>query len=241
MSKYTLLSAISLLFLISLQPAIAQSPNNPQVQERGQEIAKSLGLTKTTPTFQGLYVSADIFGIGGKIFGSDFFSTEVAVEANFKNRFYPILEVGFGTTDTTDEDNDMHYKTSAPYFRIGANYNIQYKKQRPDHIYVGARLAYSNFKYDIDGPALEDPVWGGSIPFEYTDVKSNALWGELLIGVKARVYKSVQMGWDFRYKVRLNVKENENSSPWYIPGFGANSSTKFGATYRLIYYIPKKN
>ena len=36
----------------------------------------------------------DVFGLGSKIFGSDFTSAEVSVEVNLKNRFIPIIEIG---------------------------------------------------------------------------------------------------------------------------------------------------
>lgn len=44
-----------------------------------------------------------------------------------KNRFIPIIEIGYGHTDTTDDETNIHYKASAPYFRIGMNYNILFK------------------------------------------------------------------------------------------------------------------
>ena len=82
----------------------------------------------TVPLYQGTYVGLDVFGLGSKIFGSDFTSAEVSVEVNLKNRFIPIIEIGYGHTDTTDDETNIHYKASAPYFRIGMNYNILFKK-----------------------------------------------------------------------------------------------------------------
>lgn len=202
------------------------------------KIVQWLDLNDTTQVFQGISVSLDAVGPGGAVLGSDFTYAEAAFEVNLLNRFFPIIEVGHGSTDTTNEDTDLHYKTEAPYFRVGLNYNVQHKKKLPGHIYAGARIAYSSFNYDIDGPSMTDPVWGGEAPFRFTDIKSHALWSELLVGVRAQVFKNFHMGWSFRYKIRLNVKNSDYASPWYIPGFGANDNTKFGVTYNLIYYIP---
>ncbi len=187
---------------------------------------------------RGILISADLFGYMGGLFDNDFTSSEIAVELNLKNRFFPVLEIGYGTTDTTDDDNDVHYKVSAPYFRIGANYNFYHKKNTPNSIFAGFRLAYSSFSYDVDAPDLTDPVWGGSVPFSYKGISSNASWLELVVGLRTQIYKNFHMGWSIRYKRRLSVKENSNSDAWYIPGFGENDSALFSATYNLIYYIP---
>ncbi len=240
MLRYIILLAIST--LLSVGPLMAQQP---KAQGRTSEPARSrvaewLDLTDTIPVFQGVNVMADLVGPGGYALGSDFMAVEAALEVNLLNRFFPVLEVGYGRTDATNEDTEFHYKTAAPYFRAGLNYNVQYKKKLPGYIYAGARIAYSSFKYDVDGPPMKDPVWGGDLPFRVTDVKGNALWAELLVGLRARIFKNLHMGWSFRYKVNLRVKDGPNSEPWYIPGYGANSSTKFGATYDVVYCIPWK-
>lgn len=45
------------------------------------------------PLYNGISVSVDLWGPGSKLFGSDFFSSEVAVDVNLKNRFFPIVEL----------------------------------------------------------------------------------------------------------------------------------------------------
>lgn len=224
--RYTILSAINFLFL-NLLPVTAQTSSTKQTLAND-----------SIPSFKGMAISVDLFSPGAYIFGSDFFSSEIAIEANILNRIFPIAEIGYGRTDATDEDSQFHYKTAAPYFRIGMNYNIQYKRQRPDHIYAGIRLGFTSFKYDVYGPEMKDPVWGDKIPFKYNDISSHALWGEILFGIKAQVYKNFHMGWSLRYRINGYVKKGINSEPWYIPGFGSNSSTKFSASYNLIYQIP---
>lgn len=230
---------ISLLLLSA--PASAQVKKMRQsVEPERSKIEKWLDLTDSIPVFQGMSVMVDAVGPGWYALGGDFFSTEVALEVNLLNRFFPVLEVGYGKTDAANEDTELHYKTAAPYFRVGLNYNVQYKKKSPGYIYAGGRVGYTSFKYDVDGPPMTDPVWGGEIPFCFTDIESNALWAELMVGVRTQIYKNFHMGWSFRYKVRLNVKDSPNASPWYIPGFGASDNTSFGATYDLVYRIPWK-
>lgn len=230
MSRFIILSVISV--LLCGMPLSAQ--------QRSGDKKKAVAVQDTVPFFQGLAVSVDAVGPGAYLFGGDFMSMEAALEVNLKNRFFPILEVGYGETDATNEDTELHYRTSAPYFRLGMNYNTQYKKQLPGYIYAGFRVGYTRFEYDVDGPALEDPIWGGESAFSFSGISGHALWGELLAGVKVNVYKNLMMGWSFRYKVRMSASKGENASPWYIPGYGANGSTKFGVSYDLIYRIPWK-
>lgn len=237
MLRSILLLAISLLLAVAPMSAQTRKTRQPVEPQRGK-IAEWLDLTDTIPVFQGVNVMTDLVGPGWYAFGGDFLSTEVAVEVNLLNRFFPVLEVGYGCTDATNEDTELHYRTAAPYFRLGLNYNVQYKKKSPGYIFAGARVGYTSFKYDVDGPPMTDPVWGGEVPFRFTDIQSHALWAELLVGVRAQIHKNFHMGWSFRYKVRLNVKDSPNASPWYIPGFGASDNTTFGVTYDLVYRIP---
>ena len=210
-------------------PAIAQQKGDTQKEELPEQ-----------PFYQGMTVGMDIFGILGKAFGSDFTSADVSLEANIKNRYFPIVEMGYGSTDTVDDETDIHYKTSAPYFRIGAGYNIFHKKPYlPGKLLAGARLGFSSFSYDVEAPTMNDPVWGEtSIPVSYQGVKSNAAWLELVIEMRTNVYKNFHMGFSVRYKSLFNVKKAENSEPWYIPGFGKNKSSGFGITYNIAYQLP---
>ncbi len=192
------------------------------------------------PFYQGTMIGVDVSGLLGKAFGNEYTSAEASIECNLLNRYFPVFEFGYGSTDTVNEETDIHYKTSAPYFRIGAGYNIFSKKPYlPGKLLVGARLGFSSFSYDVEAPAMSDPVWEGStIPVSYEGVKSNASWLELTAEVRTNVYKNFHMGFSVRYKSLFNVKKAENSEPWYIPGFGKNKSSGFGITYNLIYKLP---
>jgi hypothetical protein len=110
-----------------------------------------------TPLYNGLYVGVDLYGPGASLLGSDFFSTEVQASVNLKNRYMPALEIGYGKTDTWNE-NGIHYKNSAPYIRIGADYNFRWKKvDYDDVLYMGLRYGFTSFKYDVAMAAIPIP------------------------------------------------------------------------------------
>ena len=192
------------------------------------------------PFYQGTMVKVDVSGLMGKALGNEYASTEANVECNLLNRYFPVFELGYGSIDTINEETDIHYKTSAPYFRIGAGYNIFSKKPYlPGKMLVGARLGFSSFSYDVEAPAMTDPVWGEtSIPVSFQGVKSNASWLELVAEVRTNVYKNFHLGFSVRYKSLFSVKKSENSEPLYIPGYGKNKSNGFGITYNISYKLP---
>ena len=192
------------------------------------------------PFYQGTMVKVDVSGLMGKAFGYEYTSTEANVECNLLNRYFPVFELGYGSIDTVNEETDIHYKTSAPYFRIGAGYNIFSKKPYlPGKLLVGARMGFSSFSYDVDAPSMSDPVWGETtIPVSFEGVKSNASWLELVAEVRTNVYKNFHLGFSLRYKSLFSVKKSENSEPWYIPGYGKNKSSGFGITYNISYKLP---
>ena len=214
------------------------TPSYIWAQGKGKNIQSE---NTPTPLYQGISTGVDIAGLGSYALGGDVLNAEMYIQANFKNRFMPIAEFGFASTDKTDDDSDMHFKTSAPYFRVGLDYNAFYKKTHlPGYIFVGLRMGFSSFKYDVDGPDMVDPNYGGQtvVPYSFQGLKSHATWAEAVAGLKVKIYKGFCMGWCVRYKKSFSVKDHPNSRPWYIPGFGKNSSTCFTVSYNLIYNLP---
>lgn len=192
--------------------------------------------------FRGINISTDLFGYLYS-FIEDGTSGEIAVEANLGDRIYPTVEVGYGSIDITDENFGIKYKSAAPFFRAGLNYNFSYVKGnpiRPNYVYGALRFGCSKMDYDVSSPPIKDPVWGGEVPFVHDNISGFASWMELGVGVNVKIWKQFRMGWSVRYKARINVVNSENSNVGYIPGFGKNRHTCFGATYSIIYEIPFK-
>lgn len=166
--------------------------------------------------------------------------------------FYPTVDVGFGTTDSWS-DTGIHYKSSAPFFRIGVDYNtMAKKKEKNSFLYVGLRYGFSHMKYDISSLAIQDPafggemgnpsqedgIWGGSVPYDHPGQKATMQWFEFVAGVRVQIYKSFYMGWAVRMKYKLSASVSEYGNPWMVPGFGKYNSNNIGVTYSLIYKLP---
>lgn len=203
------------------------------------------------PLYNGVSVGLDLWGIGNKLFGSDFLSSEVLLDVDLKHRFFPTLELGYGSTDSWN-DNGIHYKSSAPYFRIGLDYNALYKKKHGQMILVGLRYGFSSFSYDIENQVLEDPIyggvvgnpnlnddiWGGSVPYAYAGQKGRMHWAEICVGIRAQIWKAFYMGLGMRFRFKLSDAKGRYGDPWYVPGFGKYGSNALGVQYSLIYKLP---
>ena len=193
---------------------------------------------------RGLYLSGDVFGYIYPVFVKDkYYSSGLSATLDINNRFFPTVEVGLGHTDMVSQLYEIGYRTRAPYYRVGMDYNMQYKSDKPGYIFLGARVGYASFDYSVDAPPLVDPVWGDEATVQFTDVPCRAVWAEAVGGVRAEIAKNFYMGWSLRYKYPIYRDATSNGGPWYIPGFGTGKKGVLGATYTIGYrfnFIRKK-
>lgn len=185
--------------------------------------------------FQGFTLSADVYGPVAYMV-SDYGTMEGALRLNLKNTFFPIIEAGYGKCSKEDFNTKISYKVNAPYGRIGIDFNMLKDKFQHNRLYLGARYGLSVFKYDISGPPITDPIWGGSEAFNMKNNSCTSHWVEAIFGVEVRIVKNFHMGWAVRYKRELSSTKNDFSKPNCIPGYGyTTNATCWGATYNLIF------
>lgn len=250
--KYSIATIVSLLCLLwCATPSQAQQQRAVAARKVPQKVVKEK--VDTIPFYNGTYIGVDVFGIGSKLFGGDFLSSEINVRVNLKNKFIPTVEIGLGQTDTWS-DYGIHYKSPAsPFFRLGVDYNtMSKKKEKNSYLYAGARYGFSSFKYDVSNisfddpiyggsvvnPSLPDNIWGGSVPYDHSGLKASMHWFELVAGIHVKIYRSFYMGWALRMKWKIAATADEYGNPWYVPGFGKYGSSNLGITYTLIYKLP---
>lgn len=153
------------------------------------------------------------------------------------NWFEPVVEFGVGIADDKPEEGNFHYKGKPSFYgKVGINYNFMYKSNPDYQVYMGLRGGYSSFRYDITDITINSSYWNQSNNFSILNQKGSALYGEVLGGIKVKIWKNISMGWSLRYKFKFKVTDGSNSSPWFIPGYGTKSP--LNATFSLIYTIP---
>mgnify|MGYP002073015313 FL=1 len=211
-----------------------ETPKSPEQQVQ-QQISQ--WTEQPLPVFCGVSVSADLVGFAMKAMGSDYAQMEVACRVYLKDKFIPVVECGYGTANRTGDETDNTFKTQAPYFRLGMDYNFSKRKRSGNRLYAGVRYGFTSFSYDIGDPHFGDPVWGISRPLAMNGLNGNAQWGEIVFGLESRIWKIFHLGWSVRYKSRFKHKASAYGQPWYIPGFGKNDSSCLGGTFNLIFEI----
>lgn len=185
--------------------------------------------------FQGFTLSADLFG-PAQYAMSDYGSIEGALRLNLKNTYFPIVEIGLSSCETTDTNTDINYSATAPYGRIGCDINFLKNKLQENRLFVGLRYGFSTYQYDYEGPVAQDPIWNGNYKLNITNADATSHWGELVFGVQVKVWRNFHMGWSLRMKKEFSTTSNKSSKPYYIPGFGKTSSGMvWGGTYNLIF------
>ncbi len=239
-SRYIFVLLLSSLTVpLAGQVAGAEDNRPAEKQEKGgvryasREEAAAALRKKTSPLLAGVSVSFDVAGAVMAAV-SPYGQMEAACRLNLRNRFFPIVETGIGLSDHTDESTELHYKTKAPYFRVGCDYNLARDVTSGNRIFAGLRYAFTSYKYDLEGPPIVDPVWDTSMPFSFKDVSAGAQWAEVVFGLEAKVWSFFHLGWSFRYRLRLHEKTPVTGNAWYVPGYGKSDGHALGRTLCLI-------
>lgn len=208
--------------------AQAQRSNRKAMQEK----LRQKQIDDSIPWLRGFQVTTDLVGPIQKAVGS-YGQYEAALRVNLKDKYFPIIEIGYGTADECDDVTEVHYKTSAPYGRLGVDFNMLKDKHDIYRLYGGLRYAVSYFKYSFDHTDIQDPVWGNTGPYGMKDVKANYHWAEAVVGIDAKIIGPLHLGWSLRYKRRILHDEGDGDNVWYVPGYGKQGSTRLGGTFNI--------
>ena len=188
------------------------------------------------PLFRGAAVSVDLVGPAEMMFG-DYGQYEAAARINLKDKYFPVVELGWGKANAEDVATQLTYKTNAPYVRAGMDFNLMKNKHDIYRLLGGVRYAYTSFKYDVNSPNIVDPVWKDNVEYNAEGVKCNYHWLEFSFGVDAKIWGPVRMGWTVRYRKKLYSKAGDFGTPWYVPGFGKSGSTRLGGTFNVTFEL----
>ena len=215
-------AAISLLLLVATQAAAWAQPKLFRLEQ------------DSIPLFRGFSVSFDLVG-PAKLMLSDHGEYEAALRINLHDQWFPIVEAGIGRANhEKDEVTGITYKTTAPYFRIGMDWNILRNKHQANRMYAGFRYAFTTYKADIIREQLPDPVWQHDTGFGVRDLACHQHWIEAVLGIDAKVFGPLHLGWTVRYKRRLHHNDVVIGQTWYVPGFGTYDKEQLAANFNVI-------
>ena len=187
--------------------------------------------------FGGVSIGANFFDGILMIVGQKRANFDIGVDCSIHNWFFPVVEAGVGFSNAWPDDGRCNFKVSpAFYARVGMNYNFLYKSSPDYQVYLGLRAGFTNFSYDILNISPGSDYYTEKGPKEMTGLKSTAFYGQVLAGLKVKIYKCFSMGWSVRYGFRFKQIYSDEAYPaWFTPGFG--TATPISATFSLIFTI----
>ena len=104
-SRYTLrLLILASSCLLGVASGWGQQVHKAVSAEKKAEMEKEE--RKKIPLYQGLSLEWEIAGLASHLLGSDILNSEIALRANLKNRFLPVVEAGYGKADGQQDDGE---------------------------------------------------------------------------------------------------------------------------------------
>lgn len=192
----------------------------------------------------GLRLGGDLSKIVRTIIDDEYTGFEINADYRYSKNLFIAGELG--TEEKTTSTEFLNSTANGSYLRAGIDYNM-YKNwlNMENMIYSGLRVGLSTFSQTINNYTIynTNQDWGPQTTVtESTEFNGlNAIWAELIFGIKAEVINNLYVGLNMQLKGRISETEPENFENIYIPGFGRTyDSGRFGIGfgYNVSYLIP---
>lgn len=190
------------------------------------------------PKFAAVSVGVNMFDGMARLVGQQYGIGGVWAELSIHNWFKPMVEFGLGSADYTPKNESYRYVSpTAPYFKLGLNYNFLYNSTPDYSVYVGLRYGLSSFSYRVDDVTNREGYWNESVSLTVPSQKALAGYFEFLFGLRVQMWRNFSLGWEVKGHSVLHQGKHSMGDPWYIPGYGTKSSI-FSGAISLSYTLP---
>ena len=195
----------------------------------------------------GLRLGIDLSRPTITFFEPEYTGFEIVGDYRITQNLYLAAELG---NEKRNRQEDLYnFTTSGSYLKFGLDYNT-YGNWNDEFnlIYIGGRLAYSNFSQTLNNYQIydsnrywnpDDFVTGSSEAITYAGL--SAVWLEFVLGVKAELFANIYLGGSVRLGAYITNDEPDNFRNLFIPGFNkVTDAARFGIGYNfsLSYFIP---
>lgn len=189
------------------------------------------------PLYSGVSLGVNIADAVMMACGQSYGSFGVWADVSLWNWLFPVAEAGVGFADSHPVKSNFRYRGKpAPYAKLGFNYNFVYKSDPAYQMYVGLRVGFSSFRYDVDDVTISGDYWGETQRLSLAAQRASAVYGEALAGIKVKIVKDFSLGWSVAYHYKFKIWSSSLSQPWFIPGYGATSPVAF--SFSAILTLP---
>ena len=190
------------------------------------------------PRWESIDFGVDIWDAAMRLTGQKYGVGSAFARLSIHNRFFPLVEVGFGRANMRPDGANYTFKSPlSPYFKIGVDYNMFYNNSPSYALLVGLRYCYTPFKWSVDNVTVPGSYWDDPSSFDIPQQNYSAQFLEISIGVRVKLIGPISAGWQFRYRSITHERKNAYGEPMYIPGFGQRKHPVSGA-FSIIYTIP---
>ncbi|MFP4019717.1 MAG: DUF6048 family protein [Bacteroidales bacterium] len=153
--------------------------------------------------------------------------------------YYPVIEAGL--FDLNKDQESMNYSSDGRFVKLGMDYNV-IGIQGPwdyDMLFGGARIGVAQYNHSARDIVIENNYWGDYQADNIETNRLNALWLEIVAGLKVEVLTNVFFGWSFRGQLMKAKNKDDNIPPYMIPGYGkGDNSINIGIQYFISYRFP---
>ncbi|HJY11527.1 MAG TPA: DUF6048 family protein [Flavobacterium sp.] len=220
---------------------VPAKPKTESVKPELQEAAAKPDSIKTDR--YGLRVGVDLYKLTRGLYDKDYKGIEIVGDFRLTKKYYIAAELGF--EDKTTDDDRLNSTATGTYIKGGFDYNLyQNWLDMENLITIGLRGGFSTFSQQLNSYKIynPNPYWG-ELPEIVTDKKYNGLtagWIEVAMGVKAKVFNNVFVGFGVQLKMLVANTKPDDFDNLYIPGFNRTYDGSFGIgfNYTVSYFIP---
>lgn len=161
------------------------------------------------------------------------------------HKYFVVFNYGAEFFDFQKDTYD--YSSDGIYWRIGADINMIPRDEFGSLMYFGLRYSGSTLTEKMTGKVF-DKQWGTTY-FTSLNGNVNARWIEIVVGMRAKIWKELFVGYTLRLKTSLRLSGDQELETYRIPGYGlASESTFWGLNYyiswrfkfREKYTVPQK-
>lgn len=205
------------------------------------------------PEFSGVSVGVNFADALMMAFGQKYGSFDVWADVSLWNWLVPVVEAGIGFADSKPDNHNFTYKVKPSFYcKVGVNYNFLYKSDPAYQVFLGLRACMSSFGWKATNITIANSYWQDSSQFSLTGLRSTAWWGELLAGIKVKIVGDFSLGWNVRWhfpfsvskaktgKLPAGLSSDAYNKPWFMPGYGSNSSFTFAVSAIWTFGRPAK-
>ena len=191
----------------------------------------------------GVRAGIDINKIVKSATDDDYKGLSISGDIRLKESFYVYSEIG--NEEKQINSDYLNSSVKGTYLKFGVNFKMNNDIRTQNIVYSGFNFGFSNFDQNINRYTIyntNSTYWGESTINEPKNLSNlNALWVELVFGLKTEILNNLFLGFELQLKNIIKQKNIQNISNLYIPGFNRtydSSGLGAGFSYTVSYLIP---